>query len=101
MPEAGGVRHNDGGECNKYMNIAKANAEHFIQAVLLPELAKLRSNQIGLDGFVLPLAWMLEYDTRLCWNAKTSSYEEFVFIYGDLGRRSEDGSVYANGEVCG
>ncbi|PMD66308.1 uncharacterized protein K444DRAFT_607732 [Hyaloscypha bicolor E] len=61
----GGVKYNDGGECNKCMNIAKANASHFIQTILLPELAKLRSNKTGLDGFVLPPAWMPEYDTRL------------------------------------
>ena len=81
----GGVGHNDGGECNECRNIAKANAEHFIQTVLLPELAKLRSNKTGLDGFVLPPAWMLEYDTRLRWDIKTSSYEEFVFTHGDMG----------------
>lgn len=80
-----GVRHNYGGECDKCMNIAKANAEHFIQTVLLPELAKLRSDTRGLDGFVLPPAWMLEYDTRSHWDVKTSSYEEFVFTHGDLG----------------
>jgi hypothetical protein len=68
----GGVRHNDGGECNKCR-------------VLLPELAKLRSNKTGLDGFVMPPAWMLEYDTRLHWDVKTSSYEEFIFTHGDLG----------------
>ncbi|KAG4427651.1 hypothetical protein IFR05_016866 [Cadophora sp. M221] len=81
----GGVRHNDGGECNKCKNIAKANVEHFIQTVLLPELAKLRSNKTGLDGFVLPPAWMLEYDTRLRWDVNASSYEEFVFTHGDVG----------------
>jgi serine/threonine protein kinase len=81
----GGVRHNSGGECNKCMDIAKANAKHFIQTVLLPELAKLRSNETGLDGFVLPPAWMLEYDTRSHWDTKTSSYQEFVFTHGDLG----------------
>lgn len=79
----GGVRHNSVGECNKCMDIAKANAEHFIQTVFLPELAKLRSNITGLDGFVLPPAWMLEYDTRSHWNTKTSSYKEFVFTHGD------------------
>jgi len=52
----GGVRHNNGGKCNKYINITKANTEQFIQTVLLPELTKLRSNKTGLDGFVLPPA---------------------------------------------
>ncbi|PMD12917.1 hypothetical protein NA56DRAFT_449748 [Hyaloscypha hepaticicola] len=83
--EPGGMRHNASGKCNECKNIAKANAEHFIQTILLPELAKLRSNRTGLDGFVLPPAWMLEYDTRSHWDVKTSSREEFVFIHGDLG----------------
>jgi hypothetical protein len=52
----GGMRHNNGSKYNKYKNIAKANAEYFIQTILLPELAKLRSNKIGLDGFMLPPA---------------------------------------------
>jgi len=81
----GSVRHNDGGKCDKCMNIAKANTEHFIQTILLPELAKLCSNKTGLEGFVLPLAWILEYDTRSRWDVKTSSYNEFVFTHGDLG----------------
>jgi hypothetical protein len=81
----GGIRYNNGGECNECKNIAKANAEHFIQTVLLPELAKLRSNKTGLDRFVLPPVWILEYDIRLHWDVKTSSYKEFVFTHGDMG----------------
>ncbi|KAL8701651.1 MAG: hypothetical protein Q9201_004783 [Fulgogasparrea decipioides] len=81
----GGVRHNSGGKCNACMDIAKANAAHFIRTILHPELAKLRSNTTGLNGFVLPPAWILEYDIRSQWDSKTSSKEEFIFIHGDLG----------------
>ena len=80
----GSVRHNDGGEYNKYKNIAKANAEYFIQTILLPELAKLRSNKTGLDGFVLPPAQILEYNTQLRQDVKTSLYKEFVFTYSNV-----------------
>ena len=73
--EPGGMRHNDSGKYSECKNIAKANAE----------LAKLRSNRTGLDGFVLPPAWMLEYDTRSHWDVKTSSRKEVVFIDGYLG----------------
>lgn len=80
-----GVRHNNGGACNKCLEIAQANAMHFIQTVLLIELAKLRSNATGLDGFVIPPPWVVEsVDTRPHWEVKTSLDEEFVFIHGDL-----------------
>ena len=58
---------------------------HFIQTVLLPVLAKLRSNETGLDGFVLPPPWVVEsVDTRPYWEVKTSLDKEFVFTHGDL-----------------
>ncbi|KAI9675961.1 MAG: hypothetical protein M1829_003199 [Trizodia sp. TS-e1964] len=81
----GTVDHSSSGECNMCKNIAQANARIFIENVVLPELAKLRSRTTGLEGFVMPPAWMLDTNTRDHWEPVTSSHKEFKFTHGDLG----------------
>ncbi|KAL8734797.1 MAG: hypothetical protein Q9181_003041 [Wetmoreana brouardii] len=49
------------------------------------ELAQLRSSTTGLDGFVMPPAWMLETDTRKHWKPVTFPDATLMFIHGDLG----------------
>ena len=77
--------HSFSGECNLCKEIAQVNAKNFIETILLPELAQLRARTTGLEGFVIPPAWMLETDTRDHWEPLTLSSEEFIFIHGDLG----------------
>ena len=80
------VGHSSSGECNMCRNIAQANARIFIEHLVLPELAQLSSNATGLEGFVMPPAWMLDTNTRdHCEEPVTSSCEEFKFTHGDLG----------------
>lgn len=57
-----GVLHVREGPCEECDSIAKENAARFINDKVLPQLAKLRSATTGLDGFVLPPNWILEYD---------------------------------------
>lgn len=81
----GTVGHSSSGECDMCKGIAQANAKVFIETVLLPELAQLRSDTTGLEGFVIPPAWMLETDTREHWEPVTFPHPVLLFIHGDLG----------------
>ncbi|KAF1949140.1 hypothetical protein CC80DRAFT_497724 [Byssothecium circinans] len=82
MPKA--RAHTDHGPCDSCRGIAKGNAERFIENEVLPQLSLLRSDTTGLDGFVLPPPWVLEYDKRTHWATKTSAPREYVFCHGDL-----------------
>lgn len=79
-----GRTHTDQGPCKVCYDIALSNTKHFIETVVLPQLAMLKSNATGLNGFVLPPPWVLEYDKRTHWAPKTSDLAEFVFCHGDL-----------------
>ncbi|KAF2241811.1 hypothetical protein BU26DRAFT_524955 [Trematosphaeria pertusa] len=79
-----GLKHNKGGYCGDCMATAKSNAAAFIQDVVLPELSKLRSNTMGLQGIVIPPAFLLERDKRTRWEAKTADSQKYVFVFGDL-----------------
>ncbi|KAF2241787.1 hypothetical protein BU26DRAFT_410664, partial [Trematosphaeria pertusa] len=81
----GTVEHSHVGECENCKAIAQASAKDFIRSILLPELANLTSDTTGLDGFVIPPAWMLETDTRSKWEPMTFSEPVLIFIHGDLG----------------
>ena len=56
----------------------------FVEGVVLPQLATLRSRSTGLGGVVVPPRWVLEYDKRESWPVLTSEWEEHVFIHHDL-----------------
>jgi hypothetical protein len=77
-------RHVRAGPCEECGSMAKENAKRFITQEVLPQLAKLQSTTTGLDGFVLPPPWILEYDERLYWEPKTANSAFYVFCHGDL-----------------
>jgi thiamine kinase-like enzyme len=82
----GGEVHNAGGRCEKCEEIAFEKVTKFIEAEVLPELRKLKSNKTGLEGFVLPPPRILEHDHRSVWEPKELPEEEYVFCHGDLSR---------------
>jgi hypothetical protein len=79
-----GKRHVEEGLCEKCGNIAKQNAQKFINEKVLPQLEKLQSTTTGLNGFVLPPPWILEHDKRLHWEPKTAGSASYIFCHGDL-----------------
>lgn len=81
-------KHNHGGECEECANIAYDNVDRFITDEVLPQLQQLKSNTTGLNGFVLPPPRILETQSRLYWEPKTSTAEEYVFCHGDLARHN-------------
>lgn len=79
-----GKRHVGGGPCEECGSIAKENAKQFIVKEVLPQLGKLQHTTTGLDGFVLPPPWTLEYDERTHWEPKIANSASYVFRHGDL-----------------
>jgi aminoglycoside phosphotransferase len=79
-----GERHVREGLCRECGVIAEENAKQFINETVLPQLAKLRSQTMGLNGFVLPPPWILEHDDRLHWEPKTATSASYTFCHGDL-----------------
>ncbi|KAF1959229.1 kinase-like protein [Byssothecium circinans] len=80
-----GVPHVSEGKCEECSSIAKENAARFICDEVLPQLAKVpKSSTTGLDGFVLPPSWILEYDKRPHWEPKTADSASYFFCHGDL-----------------
>ncbi|KAH8745784.1 kinase-like domain-containing protein [Diaporthe sp. PMI_573] len=74
--------------CKTCLERASSNALEFIQEIVLPQLAQLKSRQRGLDGFVMPPQW-LAADVRPGW--KDHRWEtlplneaKYVFQHGDL-----------------
>lgn len=82
MPSRPG--HKPGRRCDTCQQIATANAERFVNDVVLPQLGGLKSNTMGLNGFVIPPVWVEEYDQRPLWEPRVSDREEFIFCHGDL-----------------
>jgi len=60
-----GQANSYGGPCNNCEMIAKAKAWRFFEEKMFPQLATLKSDTTGLNGFVLPPRPILEYDKRL------------------------------------
>ncbi|KAI1501968.1 hypothetical protein F5X99DRAFT_185391 [Biscogniauxia marginata] len=83
MPD--GEKRVDAGECSLCEEKAWANAECYITNVALPELAKLRSKTMGLDGKVVPPPWVRYHDNRPTWPAKTSDTDQYVLCNWDIG----------------
>ena len=79
-----GELHVEEGPCEQCGSIAKKKTERFIVEEVLPQLEKLRHTTTGLDGFVLPPPWILEYDERTHWEPKSTDSASYVFCHGDL-----------------
>lgn len=74
--------------CKTCLEQASSNALDFIQEIVLPQLAQLKSRQRGLEGFVMPPQW-LAADIRPGWKGhrwETLPLDEakYVFQHGDL-----------------
>ncbi|MCJ1350015.1 hypothetical protein MMC31_008258 [Peltigera leucophlebia] len=68
---------------------ALENTKTFINTVVLPQLAQLRSNKLGnLNGVVIPPDRITNKDPRPWWPPQTSSTDEFVFCHNDLAQHN-------------
>ncbi len=73
-----------GSPCTACEGIVRANADRFVREVVLPQLARLRSDTTGLEGIVIPPRWVAEHDTRESWPVLSSRRADFVFCHHDL-----------------
>ncbi len=51
----------------------------------MPQLKALRSDTTGLNGIVIPMPWITEFDRRAAWESKKSKEKSNVFCHGDGG----------------
>ncbi|PSR77355.1 kinase-like domain-containing protein [Coniella lustricola] len=84
-----GEQHYDSSSrCKTCQEKASSNALEFIQEIVLPQLAQLKSRQRGLGGFVMPPQW-LAADIRPGWKdhrwgTLPLNEAKYVFQHGDL-----------------
>lgn len=84
-----GQKHTEGTPCKTCSDQAYSNALDFITGIVLPQLAKLKSRQRGIDGFVMPPSWLAP-DAQPPWKGKKSwktiplKEPEYVFQHGDI-----------------
>ncbi|KAF1953235.1 hypothetical protein CC80DRAFT_420529, partial [Byssothecium circinans] len=83
-----GEAHVDAGQCTKCEEIVAKKVNEFVETKVIPELHKLRHNETGLNGFVLPHQRVLDHDGRDEWRPKSSPCDEYVFRHGDLARHN-------------
>ncbi|KAF2241388.1 hypothetical protein BU26DRAFT_525218 [Trematosphaeria pertusa] len=70
--------------CAACEGIVSANAERFVQEVVLPQLSRLKSRRTGLEGIVIPPRWVSHHDKREAWRVLESPQADFVFCHNDL-----------------
>lgn len=84
-----GQKHTEDGPCLTCSDHAYSNAVSFIRDDVLPQLDKIKSQERGLDGFVMPPSWLAP-DAQPPWkgkkNWKTLPLHEsrYVLQHGDL-----------------
>jgi serine/threonine protein kinase len=85
-----GQLHIDTTPCSDCSHQAYSNAVDFVSSTVIPQLAALTSRVRGIDGFVMPPAW-LSPDVQPPWRGTKKSWAtlplerpEYIFQHGDL-----------------
>ncbi|GAW26202.1 putative protein kinase-like domain [Rosellinia necatrix] len=88
-----GQKHTEDTPCKTCSDQAHSNALDFITNIVLPQFAKLKSQQRGIDGFVMPPSWLAP-DAQPPWKGKKSwktiplETPEYVFQHGDIAAQN-------------
>ena len=65
------------------------NVEKFVHEVVLPQLARLRSNRLGqISGALFPPNFVNSVDRRPTWNPKVSNVARYVYCHNDLAQQN-------------
>ncbi|TGO61516.1 hypothetical protein BOTNAR_0128g00250 [Botryotinia narcissicola] len=85
-----GKKHTEEASCDSCMRRAYSNATKFVENTVLPQLSTMKSHTRGIDGSVMPPAW-LPIDTQEPWKGRKEPWKtlplaspEYVFQHGDL-----------------
>jgi hypothetical protein len=85
-----GQLHTTATPCSDCSHQAYSNADAFVSRTVIPQLAALTSRVRGIDGFVMPPAW-LSPDVQPPWRGVKKSWATlplerpaYVFQHGDL-----------------
>jgi hypothetical protein len=88
-----GEKHTQDTPCKVCSEQAYSNALGFITDVVLPQLANLKSQERGIDGFFMPPSWLAP-DVELPWQGKQNwkilplEKPEYVFQHGDIAAQN-------------
>uniref|UniRef100_A0A8H7NQC6 Aminoglycoside phosphotransferase domain-containing protein n=1 Tax=Bionectria ochroleuca TaxID=29856 RepID=A0A8H7NQC6_BIOOC len=82
-------KHTDHTPCKACSDQAYSNALKFIEDIVLPQLAKLRSRERGIDGFVMPPSWLSPdgeppWKGKKFWKALPLKEPDYIFQHGDI-----------------
>ncbi|TGO42031.1 hypothetical protein BHYA_0013g00340 [Botrytis hyacinthi] len=85
-----GKKHTEEASCGTCVRKAYSNAINFVENTVLPQLSAMKSHTRGIDGFVMPPAW-LPIDTQEPWKGRKEPWKtlplatpEYSFQHGDL-----------------
>lgn len=74
--------------CETCSNQAYSNALEFIERTVLPQLANLKSQSRGIDGFVMPPSWLSPiqppFKGKKYWETLRLDKPDYVFQHGDI-----------------
>lgn len=84
-----GQKHTDDTPCKDCSDQAYRNALEFISGTVLPQLATMKSQYRGIDGFVMPPSWpspdvQAPWIGKECWKTLPLKLPEYVFQHGDI-----------------
>lgn len=88
-----GEKHTGDTPCIACSDQAYSNALGFITDIVLPQLARLKSQERGIDGFVMPPSWLTP-DAELPWKEKKDwrvlplEEPEYIFQHGDIAAQN-------------
>ena len=87
-PLTGPSKHTDNIPCETCQEKAYSNALEFIRNTVLPQLAKPKSRQRSIDGFVMPPQWLnyafAPWKGYEPWKTHRSEIAQNTFQHGDL-----------------
>lgn len=85
-----GRKHTEEASCDICVRKAYSTAMNFVENTVLPQLSAIKSHTRGIDGFVMPPAW-LPLDTQEPWKERKEPWKtlplaipEYSFQHGDL-----------------
>ncbi|KAM0312957.1 hypothetical protein ACHAO8_005849 [Botrytis cinerea] len=85
-----GEKHTEEASCDTCVQKAYSNAINFVENTVFPQLSTMKSQTRGIDGFVMPPAWV-SIDTQELWTGRKGPWKtlplqtpKYLFQHGDL-----------------
>ncbi|KAK6596844.1 hypothetical protein H4I96_09496 [Botrytis cinerea] len=80
-----GEKHTEEASCDTFVQKAYSNAINFVENTLSPQLSTMKSQTRGIDGFVMPPAWV-SIDTQELWTGRKGPWKTLPLQTPDFDR---------------